>query len=75
MLLAKREERRSGMTPVKQMTGAAALGGAILIGCGLSAPPAKAAYSVTLEQVGNNVVATGNGSIDLIGLSFETTQG
>ncbi|MFL6351394.1 MAG: VPDSG-CTERM sorting domain-containing protein [Bryobacteraceae bacterium] len=29
------------------------------------------AYSVTLEQVGSNVVATGSGAFDLTGLTFE----
>jgi len=53
---------------VKRMTAAAALGAAVLIGCGLSAPSAQAAYMVTLEQQGPNVVATGSGPIDLTGL-------
>jgi hypothetical protein len=35
----------------------------------LLASPAQAAYVVNLEQVGNNVVATGSGSIDTLGLS------
>ena len=29
------------------------------------------AYTVTLEQVGSNVVATGSGAFDLTGLTFE----
>ena len=29
------------------------------------------AYTVTLEQVGSNVVATGSGAINLTGLTFE----
>jgi hypothetical protein len=49
---------------------AAALGVAMLTGYGLSAPPAKAGYVVTLEQVGSNVVATGSGPIDLTGLTL-----
>ena len=61
------------MTFVKQIGGAAALGVAMLIGCGLSAPPAQAGYIVTLEQVGSNVVATGSGTIDLAGLSLNTS--
>jgi hypothetical protein len=32
--------------------------------------PAQAAYVVTLQQVGANVVATGSGTIDLAGLTF-----
>jgi len=43
---------------------------AMLIGSGLSAPPAQAAYIVTLEQVGNNVVATGSGTINTAGLNL-----
>ena len=34
-----------------------------------SVRPAQA-YSVTLQQVGSNVVATGSGPIDLTGLTF-----
>ena len=49
---------------------AAALGMAMLIGCGLAAPPAQAGYVVTLTQVGFNVVAKGGGPIDLTGLRF-----
>lgn len=47
---------------------------AMLIGSGLSAPPAQAGYIMTLEQVGSNVVATGSGTIDLADLTgpFET---
>ena len=38
------------MTLVKQIARAAALGAAIVIGCGLSAPSAWAGYIVTLTQ-------------------------
>jgi hypothetical protein len=31
------------------------------------------AYTVTLEQVGSNVVATGSGAINLTGLTFVTS--
>ena len=56
----------------RQIAGAAALGMAMLIGGGLYVSPVVAAgYVVTLEQVGSNVVATGNGAIDLTGLSFQ----
>jgi hypothetical protein len=58
------------MTFLKEISGAAALGAAMLIGCGLSAPPAQAGYVVTLEQVGSNVVATGSGTLDLAGLTL-----
>jgi PEP-CTERM motif len=43
---------------------------ALLIGAGLTAPPAQAGYVVTLTQEGTDVVATGMGPIDLTGLSF-----
>jgi hypothetical protein len=59
------------MAFVKRIADAAALGVAILIGSGLSSPLAQAAaYTVTLAQVGSNVVATGSGTIDLTGLSL-----
>ena len=35
--------------------------------------PAQAGYTVTLQQVGTNVVATGSGAINLNGLSLITT--
>jgi hypothetical protein len=55
---------------VKWLAGSAAVGAAILISSGL---PATAAYIVTLEQVGSDVVATGSGTIDLASLSFSFT--
>jgi hypothetical protein len=61
--------RKAHMTFVKQISGGAMLGVAMLVGAGLSAPPAQAGYIETLEQVGSNVVATGSGTIDLAGLS------
>ena len=36
----------------------------------LSVRPAEAGYTVTLQQVGPNVVATGSGAINLTGLTF-----
>jgi hypothetical protein len=58
------------MKSVKRLRSAAALGLAMLIGSGLSAAPAQATYLVTVVQQGNNVVATGSGTIDLAGLRF-----
>jgi hypothetical protein len=49
--------------------GMTALGAALLLGGGLAAP-AQAGYTVTLAQVGSDVVATGVGSIDLAGLTL-----
>jgi hypothetical protein len=37
---------------------------------GLGITQSARAYSVTLEQVGSNVVATGSGPINLTGLTF-----
>ena len=43
---------------------------ALIIGCGLFTRPAQAAMIMTLEEVGSDVVATGNGTIDTAGLFF-----
>jgi len=42
----------------------------IVLGCLLSVRPAQAGYTVTLQQIGPNVVATGSGPINLTGLTF-----
>ena len=39
----------------------------------LSVRPAEAGYTVTLQQVGPDVVATGSGAIDLHGLTFSSS--
>jgi hypothetical protein len=39
------------------------------IACGFAVSSARASYIVTLEQVGSDVVMTGNGAIDLNGLT------
>ena len=49
------------MTLRKRLVDASALGLALMIGSGLSTPPAHAAYIVTLTQAGSDVVATGSG--------------
>ncbi len=47
------------------------LAGTLLLAGGLAfGPPAEADYTVTLSQVGPDVVATGSGTIDLTGLTF-----
>ena len=51
-------------------SGLIAAGAAMLIGGGLSAPPAQAGYIVTLTQQGTSVVATGSGTIDLTDLTI-----
>lgn len=61
------------MTIGNRIAGAAALGAAIVIGSGLSAPPAQAGYVVTLTQQGSDVVATGSGPVDLTGLAGPAT--
>jgi hypothetical protein len=58
------------MTFAQRMAATAALGMAMLLGCGLLAPPAQARYIVTLLQERLNVVATGSGAIDLTGLTL-----
>ena len=52
------------MTFVKRIGGALALGPAMMFCGGLPVPPAQAAYTVTMQQQGNNVVATGTGTLD-----------
>ena len=47
------------MTFMARMAGAAALSAAILLGCGLLAPPAQSGYIATLTQQGTSVVASG----------------
>jgi len=46
---------------------------AIITLWGVSIRPAQAGYTVTLLQVGTDVVATGSGAIDLNGLTFITS--
>ena len=48
----------------KRIRGALAIGVAMMSGGGLPAPPAQAAYIVTLQQQGRDVVATGAGTLD-----------
>src|SRR6476660_3956194 len=43
---------------------------AILLLWGVSVRPAQAGYTVTLQEVGPDVVATGSGAINLTGLTF-----
>ena len=57
------------MTFSKGISRAVAMGIALLIGFGLVAPAAQAAYIVNLLQEGSDVVASGSGTIDLAGLS------
>ena len=45
---------------------------AIVLAWLLSVRPAQAGYTVTLQQVGPDVVATGSGAIDLTGLTFSS---
>lgn len=58
------------MTFAKRVRGAAAFSVAMLIGCGLIVPLAQADYIVTVVQQGNNVIATGSGTLDLAGLEL-----
>ena len=63
------------MTSTKWIMHAAALGVAMLLGGGASAPSAQAAYTVTLVQQGANVVARGSGSIGTRSLRFHGHSG
>jgi hypothetical protein len=65
--------RGNSMTFTQRMAGTAALGAALL-GSSLIPSPAQAGYVVTLSEVGNDVVATGSGPIDLTGM-FLTSSG
>ena len=47
---------------------------AIVLAWLLSVRPAQAGYTVTLQQVGPDVVATGSGAIDLTGLTFSNSS-
>jgi hypothetical protein len=47
-------------------------GAALLVGTGLSAPPAQAAFAVTLTQEGPNVVAKGSGTINTTDLTLSS---
>ena len=58
------------MTFAKRLRGAAAFNVAMLIGWGLSVPLAQADFIETLLQQGNNVIATGSGTLDVAGLEL-----
>src|SRR5689334_22849034 len=58
------------MNFMKRITGAAALGAALLVGAGPSAPPAQAGYVVTLTEQDGNVAASGSGALDVTELAF-----
>jgi hypothetical protein len=62
------------MTSVNRTLGAAALGAALLLCFGPLASQARAGYIVMLEEMGSDVVATGNGPIDLTGLTSAGTE-
>src|SRR6516165_3343039 len=47
---------------------------AIVLAWLLSVRAAQAGYTVTLQQVGPNVVATGSGAIDLTGLTLSSSS-
>ena len=57
-------------TSLKLFQPAALAALAIITLWGVSIRPAQAGYTVTLQQVGPNVVATGSGPLDLTGLTF-----
>lgn len=53
----------------------AAIASMIVGGAGALVPCAQAAVIINVSQVGPDVVATGGGSIDLAGLTFDVNQG
>ena len=46
------------------------IAGLVAVGVGVAAAPANAAFTLYLQQVGSDVVATGSGTIDTAGLTF-----
>ncbi len=62
------------MRSLKQLAGRTALGVAILAGANLCSATAWATYVLTIAEQGSNVVATGNGTIDLAGLSLSFSE-
>ena len=60
---------------LKRTANAALLGAALLFGSGPLASQAQAGYVVTLNEVGSDVVAKGEGAIDLAGLTRDIVNG
>ncbi len=52
------------------MNGAAAVGAALLFGLSIGVPRAQAAYTLTIQEAGADVTATGAGSINFDALAF-----
>src|SRR5213595_3600002 len=69
----KPNQKEQKMKPLKFFKPTLATTLAIVIAWLLSVRPAQAGYTVTLQQVGPDVVATGSGAIDLTRLSFDTS--
>jgi hypothetical protein len=63
------------MVLMKRKASAVAFSAAVVIGWGLFARPAQAAYTVDLTQMGSNVVASGSGTLNLAGLTGPITGG
>ena len=55
---------------MKRITGAVALGAALLVGGGPSVPSAQAGYVATLTEQASNVEASGSGALDVTGLTL-----
>src|SRR5213079_3008984 len=66
----KPNQKEQKMKPLKFFKPTLATTLAIVVAWLLSVRPAQAGYTVTLQQVGPDVVATGSGAIDLTGLTF-----
>jgi hypothetical protein len=58
---------------IKHLRSVLSANGAIASLIGTTADPAQAAYIVTFSETGNDVTASGSGTIDLAGLTFITS--
>jgi len=68
-----KQQKEQKMKSLKFFKPTLAITLAIVIGWLLSVRPAEAGYTVTLQEVGPDVVATGSGAINLTGLTFDTS--
>ena len=57
---------------MRRATAAATVG--VLLAAGLSVSSAQAAYTLNVEQVGPDVVATGSGTLDLAAFPFSASS-
>jgi hypothetical protein len=72
--IVRPENGKGGMKFVKRIGGALAIAAALMFSGGLPAPSAQAAYTVSLQQEGSDVVATGAGTLDTTDLGQGVTD-